>query len=156
MRAQAIGIRTCLIRTGIVLSPQGGTLEKILPIFRMGLGGPLGSGQQWMSWIHIWDLVQLFNFCLTHIDINGAVNASAPNPVTNLEFSKTLAKVLGRPCLVKAPSWALRLALGEMAELALTGQKVLPTRLQEHGFEFSFADINSALTNLLKPQIMPS
>lgn len=154
-RTQTLGIRTCLVRTGIVLSNQGGTLEKILPIFKLGLGGPLGSGQQWMSWIHIWDLVQLFNFCLTRIEVEGPINATAPQPVTNLEFSKALAAVLGRPCLFKTPRFALRLALGEMADLALKGQKVLPQKAQELGFQFSFSDIESALTNLLKPQIVP-
>ncbi|MDZ4661838.1 MAG: TIGR01777 family oxidoreductase [Pseudomonadota bacterium] len=155
LKARPLGIRTCLMRTGIVLSNQGGALEKMLPVFRLGLGGPLGGGQQWMSWIHIWDLVQLFNFCLTEFKSSGPFNATAPIPVTNLEFSKRLAQVLGRPCFINTPSWVLRLTLGEMATLILGGQRVLPARSRELGFEFSFSDLNSALSNLLKPEIIP-
>lgn len=148
--AEKIGIRTVLIRTGLVLSHQGGALEKMLPVFRMGLGGPLASGRQWMSWIHIWDIVQLFDFILTHGEVHGAINACTPNPVSNLEFSRALARTLNRPCLMKVPAWVLNLALGEMSTLLVEGQKVLPVQAQNLGFQFSFSEIDSAFSNLLK------
>ena len=110
----------------------------MLPAFRMGLGGPLSSGEQWMSWIHRQDVVRLIHFCIDN-NVEGAVNAVSPNPVTNLEFSKALAKAISRPSLLRTPAWAMQLLFGEMAkELLLSGQKVLPEKLQKIGFEFNY------------------
>ena len=148
--AEALGIRTVLLRTGIVLSPRGGALAKMLPPFRMFVGGALGSGKQWMSWIHMDDEVGLIRHILNSDELQGAVNATAPSPVTNSKFSKTLGKVLGRPSVLAVPGLALKLLLGEMAqELLLNGQKVLPRRALASGYSFKFPELEGALRDLL-------
>lgn len=147
--AEKLGVRVCRIRTGIVLGPNGGALEKMLPPFRLGLGGHLGRGGQWMSWIHRADLVALILWCLTNPQARGAYNGTAPNPATNREFSRALGRALHRPALLPVPAPAVRLMIGEMAHLLLTGQKVLPARALKEGFEFRFAELDAALRDVL-------
>lgn len=143
--------RVCLLRTGIVLSEKGGALAKMLPAFRFGLGGPIGSGKQMMSWIHIDDMVKLIVFLLEHAKLSGPFNATAPNPVSNEVFSKTLARTLRRPCLFRVPEIALKLAMGEMSELLIHGQAVVPEKLTQAGFEFRYPKLDAALEALMLP-----
>lgn len=148
---ERLGIRVVIPRIGVVLGLQGGALARMLPIFRLGLGGPLGSGRQWMSWIHVEDLVEAMVFLLEHEDLHGPFNATAPSPVTNQEFAETLARVLGRPAWLRTPAAILKLAYGQMAEeLLLTGQRVIPRRLSASGFEFRHPYLRDALRNLLQ------
>ncbi len=151
MTAEQHGIRTVLLRTGIVLSTEGGALAKMLPPFKMFLGGALGSGKQWMSWIHMEDEVGLIRHILGSDELKGPINATAPGPATNYEFSKTLGKVLGRPAIFPTPALVLKLLLGEMAqELLLNGQKVLPRRAVSSGYQFRFPELEGALRHLLQ------
>ncbi|MBN7819911.1 TIGR01777 family oxidoreductase [Bowmanella yangjiangensis] len=150
LQAQSEHTRVCLLRTGIVLSRKGGALIKMLPAFRAGLGGRMGDGRQFMSWIHISDMMAAIRFLLETPDCQGPYNLTAPNPVTNQEFSETLASVLGRPCLFPMPGFVLKMLFGDMSELLLTGQRVIPTRLEEAGFHFQFQHLKPALENLLK------
>ena len=145
------GIRVCQIRIGVVLSPEGGLLGKLLTPFRMGVGGVVGSGDQYMSWVALHDLVAAIQFALDHDPLHGAVNATSPEPVTNREFTRALAEVLKRPAVVPMPAFAARMMFGsEMAEeLLLGGAKILPRRLQGEGFEFTTPNIREALTTLL-------
>ncbi|MEQ4576372.1 MAG: TIGR01777 family oxidoreductase [Gammaproteobacteria bacterium] len=145
MRATALGVRTCLLRTGIVLDRGGGALEKTLPPFRFGLGGPMGDGRQWMSWIHREDLVRLAIWLIGQPGAQGAFNGTAPGPVANGVFARTLGTVLRRPARLRVPGFALRLALGEMAGLLLAGQRVLPTRALDAGFAFLHPGLEGAL-----------
>lgn len=148
--AAEAGIRTANMRIGLVLSPNGGALGMMLPAFRLGLGGRLGSGQQWSSWIHVDDIVGAVHHIIQNRAISGPVNFVSPGPVTNREFTATLASVVRRPALLPVPAFAARLALGEMAEeLLLSGQRVLPTRLQATGFSFRFPELRRALEDLL-------
>lgn len=142
------GIRTCMLRIGLVLG-HGGALARMSTPFRMGLGGPLGDGRQWVSWIHSHDLVRLILFLLEHDSIAGHVNGTAPHPATNRELARTLGRVLRRPALVPVPATALRLAVGEASSVLLTGQKVLPRKAQDAGFVFDHPDLESALRDLL-------
>lgn len=148
--ASSAGIRTVLIRTGIVLSPEGGALKKQLPLFKLGLGGKFGSGKQWQSWISIDDEVNAIVFALTS-QISGAVNLTAPTPVTNSEFTKILASVVHRPALLPIPSFGPKILLGgELANaLLFTGQRVVPTKLQQSGFTFAHPTLDVALRALL-------
>ncbi|MBI4062942.1 MAG: TIGR01777 family protein [Elusimicrobia bacterium] len=143
--AEKIGVRTVRIRIGIVLGRGGGALAKMLFPFRLGLGGRLGSGKQWMSWIHLDDLTGLILFILNQENIRGAINATAPNPATNEEFTKTLAAVLNRPAFFGVPGPFLRLALGEMADMLLTGQRVLPKKALALGYKFRYPTLKEAL-----------
>lgn len=149
--AAEAGVRTVFIRTGIVLSPKGGALAKQLPVFRVGAGGWLGSGRQWQSWISIDDEVGAIRHALDDDAVAGPVNATAPNPVTNKEFAKTLGRVLSRPVLVSVPPTALRAMFGrQMAdEMLLTGQRVLPAKLESQGFVFRHSTLESALRGVL-------
>lgn len=147
--AEALGVRTCLLRTGLVVGPGGGFLSKMLLPFRLGLGGPIGSGSQWMSWVHRNDLVAMIGWLISANQQSGAFNGTAPQPVTNREFSSTLGRVLNRPAVVPLPAPLLKLALGEASRLLLTGQKVLPLRAFEGGFRFEFVDLEDALRNAL-------
>ncbi|MEL4272123.1 TIGR01777 family oxidoreductase [Shewanella xiamenensis] len=140
--------RVCILRTGIVLG-HGGALAKMLPPFKLGLGGPIGHGRQGMSWIHIHDMVALIDFLLCHQECHGVFNATAPHPVSNAEFSKTLGRVLNRPAFMTAPAPVLRLAMGEMADLLIEGQFVLPKHALDAGFSFRFAQLEPALKDLL-------
>jgi uncharacterized protein (TIGR01777 family) len=138
--------RVSLIRTGIVLDRRDGALAKMLPPFQMFVGGPLGSGTQFMPWIHKQDWVRLVVFAMSHDGARGPLNATAPNPVTNAEFSKALGRALKRPSILPAPAFALRLALGEMADaLLLSGQRALPVRATDLGFSFRYTNIDEAL-----------
>ncbi|MGA0356218.1 MAG: TIGR01777 family oxidoreductase [Ilumatobacteraceae bacterium] len=149
--AEDAGVRVVHLRTGIVLSPRGGALKKLLPLFRFGLGGRMGSGRQWQSWISLNDEVGAIVFLLT-ADISGAVNLTAPAPVTNAEFTKVLASTLSRPALVPVPSFGPKLLLGgELADaLLFTGQRVLPERLTDAGYSFEHPTLSEALGTLLQ------
>ncbi|GIZ11087.1 TIGR01777 family oxidoreductase [Pseudomonas sp. NCCP-436] len=149
LRAEALGVRVVRLRTGLVLSSDGGMLKRLLLPFRLGLGGRLGNGRQWMSWIHIADQIALIDFLLQQSDARGPYNACAPTPVRNAEFSKALGQVLSRPTLLPSPGFVLRAALGEMSELLLGGQRAVPTRLLEAGFSFRFTHLDVALVDLL-------
>ncbi|QSX32255.1 TIGR01777 family oxidoreductase [Shewanella avicenniae] len=142
--------RVCIFRIGIVLAAHGGALAKMLPAFKFGLGGPISDGQQGMSWIHLQDLLRLLQFLLSHDECRGIYNATAPHPVSNAEFSKALGKALHRPSCLPAPAFALKVALGEMAELLTEGQYVLPKHALADGFEFRFNQIDEAMTDLFQ------
>lgn len=146
LRARQHSVRTVLLRTGIVLDRSGGMLARLLTPFEFGLGGRIGSGRQWFSWIHRDDLVRLVLHIMARPDVAGPVNAVAPAPVTNSDFSAALGQALGRPALLPVPAWPLRLALGDFAEeLLLSGQRVLPAAALRSGFVFAYADIDRAL-----------
>ena len=146
LKAQGLGIRTCLLRTGIVLGAKGGALSKMLPPFKAGLGGPVGDGEQWMPWIHQVDMVRCIESCITNPEISGPVNAVAPEPVRNREFAKTLGATLRRPAILPMPAWAIKVLMGQMGEeLLLHGKKVVPNKLQLSGFEFKYAHLDQAL-----------
>ena len=147
--AAKAGVRTAIVRTGVVLGLGGGALSKMLPPFRLGLGGPLGNGRQWVSWVHIDDLVSLFLFLLENPQASGAFNGTAPQPVSMKEFAKALGRALHRPAIFPVPAPILRLALGEVADILLTGQHVEARRVRESGFQFQFKDIDSALTDIV-------
>ncbi len=140
-----LGVRVVHLRIGIVLGDQGGALEKLKPLFRWCLGGPLGSGTQWMGWIHVQDLVAMILWSIKNDSVSGAVNATAPNPVRNSEFTKALAKSVGRPAILPVPRFALRLALGEFAESLFFSQRVVPAVALANGFDFLFPDIQTAI-----------
>lgn len=146
--AQAL-TRLCVIRTGIVLSKHHGALNKMLPAYQLGLGGPLGGGDQYFPWIHIKDMVRLILFLLESDNVQGTFNACAPTPVTNRVFSSHLAKALHRPHLLSTPAWTLKLAMGEMASIMLGSQRTVPHQLQQAGFKFQFDTLEPALANLL-------
>jgi uncharacterized protein (TIGR01777 family) len=148
----AAGVRVALIRTGIVLDPRGGALPKLLTPFKLGVGGPVGSGKQFMSWIHHVDEVGIILLALDHPDARGALNATAPQPVTNKAFGKAFGRALGRPAVLPTPAFALRLALGEVAELVTTGQRVLPRRAEALGYQFQYPDIDSALRQIVRAE----
>lgn len=149
MQAEDLGLRVCRLRTGIVLGADGGALGKMLPPFRWGLGGPMGDGRQWMSWIHREDLIALIQWLLEQDGAGGAYNGTAPEPARNRDFARTLGRVLHRPALLPAPAPLLRLAFGEGARLLLTGQRVLPMHALVEGFRFRFPDLEDALRDLL-------
>lgn len=148
--ASRAGIRVVNLRTGVVLTPAGGALATMLPPFRLGLGGQVGSGDQYVSWIAVDDIVRAILYLLDHQELVGPVNLTAPTPVTNRELAKTLGKVLGRPAVVTVPGFVLRLAFGtDGAEMLQSGQRVLPARLLAAGFRYSFKDLEPALRHLL-------
>ncbi|MGC8837534.1 MAG: TIGR01777 family oxidoreductase [Anaerolineae bacterium] len=142
-------VRRAVIRTAVVLSRTGGVLPLMLLPFRFFVGGPLGNGRQWISWIHIADEARAIRFLMEREDARGPFNLTAPNPVTNQEFSRVAGRVLRRPASVRAPAFALRLALGELATLLLDGQRAVPKRLQDLGFAFQFPDLEGALQDLV-------
>ncbi len=145
------GLRVCIMRFGVVLGADGGALKKMLPAYRLGLGGPLGDGRQMLSWIALDDLLAAIAFLLEHEECRGIYNCTSPQAVSNETFSASLAWVLGRPHLLRTPALLLRALFGEMADVLLYGQNVVPTRLLEAGFEFRYPDISSALSHCLKP-----
>jgi uncharacterized protein (TIGR01777 family) len=149
-QAAPSGIRVALTRTGVVLAAHGGALQKMLLPFRLGLGGPAGSGRQYMPWIHLRDMVGALLHVLDDERAVGPVNVTAPDPVTNREFSRTLGRVLHRPAVLPAPAPAMRLLFGEMATVILTGQRAVPARLTELSYSFSFAELEPALADLLR------
>ena len=148
-RAEALGTRVVCVRIGIVLSAEGGALKEMMTPFKLGVGGPLGDGQQWMSWIHIDDVVGLLEH-LASSDVSGAVNAVAPEPARNEAFSKAFASALGRPSFFRAPAFALRLALGKMSDIVLASQRVFPARALDSGYTFRFPELGAALKNCLE------
>ena len=141
--------RLVLLRTAPVLDPRGGALGKMLLPFRVGLGGPLGSGAQYMPWIHRADWIELISWLVAHQQAQGPFNATAPSPVTNVEFSRTLGKVLHRPAIFPVPAFGLRLLVGELADSLLTGQRAVPARAKEAGFQFKFPELAPALHDLV-------
>ncbi len=145
----ALGTRLCYLRIGVVLGLESGALPQMLTPFKLGVGGPIGSGRQWLSWIHLRDVVEGAAFLLSRDDLSGVFNFTAPNPATMQEFARTLGRVLLRPAIVRAPAFAVRLLLGEMAEFVLQGSRVLPRRLLEAGYEFRFPTLEGALRDLL-------
>ncbi|HEY0289995.1 MAG TPA: TIGR01777 family oxidoreductase [Pseudomonas sp.] len=149
VRAEALGIRVVLVRTGLVLANEGGFLQRLLPPFKLGMGGPIGNGRQWMPWIHIEDQIAAIDFLLNREDARGPYNACAPSPVRNREFAKTLAAIVHRPAFMPLPAVALRLLMGELSVLLLGGQRASPNRLQAAGFTFRFTDLRAALQHLL-------
>lgn len=148
-KASALGVRVCRIRTGIVLDADGGALAKMLPPFRLGLGGRFGDGRQWLSWIAREDVVRLIRWLIDTEAAPGAYNATAPAPVTNADFTRALADTLHRPAILPVPATALRLMLGEMADLLLTGQRVIPAHAEREGFTFRYRDLSAAFTRIL-------
>jgi len=148
-QAEELGIRVALIRIGVVLDPRGGALGKMLPPFKMGLGGKLGDGRQWMSWIHAGDLANLFRFAVLN-PVAGPMNGVSPVAVTNADFTRALAAALHRPAIFPVPRPALQLLLGEMADMLLASQRVLPQAAELSGFRFQFPHLDNALSDLLK------
>lgn len=146
---EKLGVRRAILRTGLVLAREGGLLPRMLTPFKLGAGGPMGSGEQYMPWIHVADEVAAIRFLAGHAEARGSFNLCAPEPVTNGEFARTLARLLGRPAVLRAPAFALRIALGELAEEVLTGQRAVPERLEALGFEFRFPALEPALADLL-------
>jgi uncharacterized protein (TIGR01777 family) len=149
-KAAALGVRVVKLRLGIVLSAEGGALGAMLPAFRLGLGGPLGSGKQWFPWVHIRDVIDVIEWALTDERAEGAYNLAAPGICTQRDFAKGLGSALGRPAVLPAPRFALKLALGELADEALlASQRVIPTRLEAAGFSWSFPELSAALTDVV-------
>ena len=149
-QAQSDKTRVCILRTGVVITRRGGALQKMLLPFKLGLGGPIGDGTQYMSWIHLEDMLQGIAHLIANESCEGVYNFTAPNPVTNEEFSRELASALSRPCVFKVPKFVLRTMMGEMGDLVLYGQRVVPKRLQESGYEFIYPEISQALNCLRK------
>lgn len=149
LQAQSPDVRVCLLRTGIVLSKQGGALDKMLPPFKLGLGGKMASGKQMMSWIHIDDMINAIVFLLDEPNAHGAFNLTAPEPVSNTNFTQILAKTLNRPALFPMPEFVLKLLFGEMSDLLIYGQNVIPKKLEQQGFKFKFKTLDAALNEVL-------
>jgi uncharacterized protein (TIGR01777 family) len=148
-KAEKIGVRVCRVRTGIVLGAGGGALAKMLLPFRLRLGGPIASGRQWMSWVEREDLIALIRWLATNDAASGAFNGTAPTPVTNADFAKALGRALHRPAVLPTPAFALRILLGEMAEMLVTGQRVVPARAGAAGFHFRYTELPAALAAIL-------
>ena len=148
--AEASGIRVVRVRTGLVLDARGGALPRMLPPFRMGVGGKLGSGKHWMSWIHLEDLAALFQFALAN-PVSGPLNGVAPNPVINADFTRALAASVHRPAIFPVPAFALRLLFGEMSEILLSSQRALPQAAEAAGFRFRYPELAPALAAVLRP-----
>jgi uncharacterized protein (TIGR01777 family) len=148
--AEDSGIRVVRIRTGLVLDARGGALPRMLPPFRMGVGGKLGNGKQWTSWIHLDDLAALFQFAVAK-PVSGALNGVAPNPVSNAEFTRALAAAVHRPAIFPMPAFALRLLFGEMSQILLSSQRALPQAAEAAGFRFRYPKLTPALAAVLKP-----
>jgi uncharacterized protein len=148
--AAAPDLRVAVTRTGVVLAPDGGALAKMLPFFRLGIGGPVAGGRQYVPWVHLDDVVGVLLFCLDDPQASGPVNLTAPNPVTNAELSRTLGRVLGRPAVLPVPALGLKLLYGDMAEIVTTGQRVVPARLEQLGYHFRQPQLEPALRDVLK------
>ncbi len=150
VKAELAGIRVVNTRFGMILSPRGGALHKMLPPFRLGLGGVVGNGEQYISWISIRDLTEIVQFIIDHDSLSGPVNVVTPTPVTNRDFTKTLGKVLNRPTIMPAPAFLVRLLFGEMAdEMLLSSTRVMPTRLLEAGYRFQDVDLGRTLLSCI-------
>ncbi|WP_114193127.1 TIGR01777 family oxidoreductase [Edaphovirga cremea] len=150
LAAQSDRTRVCLLRTGVVLAPKGGILAKMLPPFRLGLGGPFGDGKQYLAWIHIDDMIAGILYLLTHPQLSGPFNMVAPYPAHNEQFSAMLGQVLHRPAFIRVPAFAVKLMMGEGAILVLGGQRAIPKRLEEAGFTFRYFELEEALTNVIE------
>jgi len=150
-RAQSKGARVVVTRFGIVLGQNGGALAQMIPQFKNFVGGPLGSGRQWFSWVHMQDLTDAFIFLLAHPEISGPVNLCSPRPVRNSEFAEALGRALHRPSFIPAPGFMIELMLGEFGSVLLKGQRVIPERLINAGFQFQHPDIEEALQSLIHP-----
>jgi len=150
LRAQSKGVRVILTRFGIVLGKNGGALGQMIPLFKYFIGGPLGSGRQWFSWVHMADLAQAFIFLLAHKEISGAINLCSPNPVRNKDLGKAIGKVLHRPSFLPAPGFMIELILGEFGSVLLRGQRVIPRRLLDASFKFRYPDIDAALKSVIE------
>ncbi len=148
----SLGIRRVSIRTAIVLDPGGGMLGQLVPVFKWGLGGILGNGRQWFSWIHIDDLVSVYYEAVTNAELYGPINAAAPEPVTNREFTKVFASTLRRPAWFRIPGWVLRIVLGPFARAVLSSQRVIPARLTSVGFQFTYPNLALALAHIFTRQ----
>jgi uncharacterized protein len=144
-KAEGLGVRVVQTRTGVVLSESGGALEKMLPFFKLGIGGPVAGGRQYVPWIHLDDVIGALLFALDNDALRGPANVTAPEPVTNKQLSRTLGQVLHRPAFAPVPALAVKTLYGEMASIVTTGQRAVPTRLQELGYEFRRADLEQAL-----------
>ncbi len=151
MAAEAFGVRVCIIRTGLVLANSGGLLARMALPFKWGLGGQLGNGQQWMSWIHLQDWLAIVQAMIDNLSMQGVYNATAPVPVNNQEFTKILATALNRPAVCAIPACVLKLILGEMSMLVLGSQRVIPQRLLDQGFVFEYSQLAVALSQALAP-----
>ena len=148
-KAQELGVRTCITRLGVVLGKNGGALEKILPLFKLGLGGNIGSGKQFFSWIHLDDVIGIFNFLISNKEQKGIYNLTSPSPTTNSQFTKALSRTLKRPDFFTVPSFLIKMVFGEMGDkLLLNGSAVYPKKLLDNGYEFKFKTIESALKNI--------
>ncbi len=145
LKAEGAGVRVVLVRLGVVLGPDGGALSKMAAPFKFFLGGHIGSGKQWFSWIHRDDVIGIIKCVLENENISGAINLTAPEPVTNKEFSLALGKALGRPSWLPVPGFVLKTALGEMSDMLLTGQRVLPEKILKAGYKFKYPEVNEAL-----------
>jgi hypothetical protein len=149
LKGTAKGIRTAMMRFGVVLGKGGGALAKMIPAFKSFVGGPIGSGNQWFPWIHLTDLMAAILFVCEHSPVNGPLNFCAPNPVRNRELAKTLGQVLSRPAIMPAPAFMVRAVLGEFGNVLLDGQRTIPAKLLSHGFEFQYPDIKSAIQEVV-------
>lgn len=152
LKAQEFDVRVVLIRIGGVLESDGGALSQMVIPFKFFVGGPIGSGRQWFSWIHRDDVLGIIKYVLEHEDISGPVNATAPNPVTNKEFSDVLGRALHRPSCFAVPGFVVKLSLGELGSVLLTGQRVLPERALQAGYKFKYADVHKALHAIFAPK----
>jgi uncharacterized protein (TIGR01777 family) len=149
LKAKEKGARVVITRFGIVMGDKGGALSQMVPLFKKYIGGPVGSGKQWLSWVHIKDLTEAFVFLLKHPEISGPVNVCSPKPVRNRDLAKSLGKALHRPSFIPAPGFMVRLVLGEFGSVILKGQRVIPRRLLENGFVFQYHDIEKALQGIV-------
>jgi len=149
LKARNKGAEVVIARFGIVMGEKGGALSQMIPLFKKYIGGPIGSGKQWGSWIHITDLAEVFAFLIKHPGISGPVNVCSPNPVRNRDLAKAIAKALHRPSFIPAPGFMVKWVLGEFGSVILEGQRVIPRRLLENGFVFQYADINKALQSIV-------
>jgi uncharacterized protein len=149
LKARDKGARVVITRFGIVMGEKGGALSQMIPLFKKYIGGPIGSGKQWFSWIHIKDLAEAFVFMIKHPEISGPVNLCSPNPVRNKDLAKALGKALHRPSFMPTPGFMIKLVLGEFGSVILEGQRVIPKKLLENGFVFQYADIHKALQRIV-------
>jgi len=149
VNVEASGVRSVQVRTGLVLSPKDGALKQMLPAFKLFVGGPLGNGKQWSSWLHIDDIVGIYLYAIDNKNLSGAVNATTPNPVRMKEFANTLGKVLKRPSLFPVPSFILKIVVGEAAEVVTASQRIDANKILDSGYKFKFENLEDALKNLL-------
>lgn len=149
LKAREKGVRVMITRFGIVLGEKGGALGQMVPLFKKFIGGPIGSGKQWFSWVHIKDLAEAFLFLIKHPDISGPANLCAPHPVRNKDLAKALGRILHRPSFMPAPGFMIKLILGEFGSVTLEGQRVIPRKLVTSGFTFQYPDIETALLDIL-------